>query len=205
MDVAELAPGLWRWTARHPAWRPGAGWPDEAGCVYYEAPAITVLVDPLVPAENEERFWRALDRDVERVGHPVAVLLTAASHERSAGVVAGRYGAAVWAPALAGSATTEELPAGVEQVALAGSGTGEVAFFLPAASALVVGDILGGTDAGLDVIASAAPGDAELLASLERMAALPAELVVPSHGEPVLSGGQTALRGALARYAARDS
>jgi glyoxylase-like metal-dependent hydrolase (beta-lactamase superfamily II) len=162
-----------------------------------------------VPADEEERFWQALDRDVERRGHPVTVLLTAAWHERSAGVVAERYDAPVWAPALGGtqlardSATTEELPVGVEQEPVEGSEAGEVALFLVDAKALVVGDIFSGTPAGLDVIASAAPRDAELLVSLERMAELGAELVLPSHGAPVLEHGAAAIRAALDRYVAR--
>jgi glyoxylase-like metal-dependent hydrolase (beta-lactamase superfamily II) len=209
MDVTELRPGLWRWTARHPEWRPGDDWNADVGCVYYEAPACTVLIDPLVPQEDEGRFWQALDRDVKRRGQPVTVVLTASWHERSAVAMSERYGAMVWAPALGGTqiergaAATAELPLGVEQAPLEGSEAGEVAFFLPEAGALVAGDIFTGSDAGLDVIASAARGDADLLASLERIAALGADLVLPSHGEPVLSGGQAALLGALARFTSR--
>ena len=75
MKGSELAPGLWRWTAPHPNWREGADWEQEVGCVYYEAPDATVLIDPLVPPERE-RFFEALDRDVERRGLPVSILLT---------------------------------------------------------------------------------------------------------------------------------
>ena len=70
MDVTRFADGLWRWTTYYEEWR------DEVGCVYYEAPDAIVLIDPLVPAEPSEkaRFWKALDRDVARVGRPVHVL-----------------------------------------------------------------------------------------------------------------------------------
>src|SRR5919108_611415 len=77
MDVEAIAPGLWRWTTPHPDWTPEQGGPDgweaAVGSVYYEAPAAVVLIDPLVPAETEERerFWRALERDVEAVGRPL--------------------------------------------------------------------------------------------------------------------------------------
>src|SRR5205085_1253679 len=36
--VQEVAPGLWRWTALHPEWKPEEGWDQEVGCVYYEGP-----------------------------------------------------------------------------------------------------------------------------------------------------------------------
>ena len=81
MDVERLADGLWRWTTA------------EAGCVYYEAPDAVVLFDPLLPAGEEEDFFAYLDRDVERLGLPVSILLTAARHERSAPILRERYGA----------------------------------------------------------------------------------------------------------------
>lgn len=81
MDVRQLADGLWRWTA------------GEAGCVYYESPEAVVLIDPLLPGGEEEGFLANLDRDVERLGLPVSILLTDAQHERSAPVLRERYGA----------------------------------------------------------------------------------------------------------------
>src|SRR5438128_1127857 len=62
MDVLMIASGLWRWTAFHPEWK------EDVGCVYYASSEAVVLIDPLVPQEAEERFWNALDRDVERAG-----------------------------------------------------------------------------------------------------------------------------------------
>jgi hypothetical protein len=55
--------------------------------------------DPLVPDDDEERFWAALDRDVERRALPVSVVLTQAAHSRNAGDAAARFGADVWGPA----------------------------------------------------------------------------------------------------------
>jgi hypothetical protein len=81
VDVRQLADGLWRWTA------------GDAACVYYEAPDAVVLVDPLLPAGEEERFLAYLDRDVERIGLPVSILLTDARHTRSAAFLRERYGA----------------------------------------------------------------------------------------------------------------
>ena len=87
MDVRELAPGLWRWTGWHEEWK------QEVGCVYYEHAGEVCLIDPLVPPEDPDRFWAALDRDVERAGGSVHVLLTVFWHARSAGEVVARYGA----------------------------------------------------------------------------------------------------------------
>jgi glyoxylase-like metal-dependent hydrolase (beta-lactamase superfamily II) len=81
MKVEMLAPGLWRWSA------------GEMWCVYYEAPGAIVLIDPVVPEDEEERFWTALDRDVARLGLPVAIVLTA---DLDAGPFVSRYGASVW-------------------------------------------------------------------------------------------------------------
>ena len=90
-----------------PAWTPADGGPDgweqEVGCVYYEAPGAVVLIDPLVPMEDRDRFFRALDRDVERAGLPVRVLVTVDEHKRSSAELAERYGG-----------TVGELPEGVE-------------------------------------------------------------------------------------------
>jgi len=79
VDVEQLAQGLWRWTTQ------------EVGCVYYEAPDAVVLFDPLVPAGEEEQFLPYLDRDVERLGLPVSILLTDARDERSAPFLRERY------------------------------------------------------------------------------------------------------------------
>jgi len=98
MDVRELRPGLWRWTAAHPEWEHAEHWGPEVGSVYAELPEVLVMVDPLVALDDEDRFWEALDRDVERVGKPVHVLLTVHWHERSVAAVLERYKATLWRP-----------------------------------------------------------------------------------------------------------
>ena len=110
MDVRQLADGLWRWTT------------PETGSVYYEAPAAVVLFDPLVPAGEEEKFLAYLDRDVERLGLPVSILLTDARHERSSPFLRERYRADDHVPA-----TVEVYP--VEE---------QVAYFIRPHRALVV-------------------------------------------------------------------
>jgi glyoxylase-like metal-dependent hydrolase (beta-lactamase superfamily II) len=200
MNVQELRPGLWRWTALHPEWEHAENWGPEVGSVYAELPDSLVMVDPLIPADEEETFWSALDRDVERLGLPVHVLLTVHWHERSVATVLERYKATLWRPEEKG-----ELPTGVHAEVVRGSDWVEALFFLEPHRALVAGDLLVGADGGVQLPVHWFPkGEREwaeqnLKPELrERLSALPVELVIVSHGEPVLENGADALRRALA-------
>jgi hypothetical protein len=191
VDVQQLADGLWRWSALHPdaADWPGFGppVPPEVGCVYYEAPDAVVLVDPLVPAGEEDDFLAHLDHDVERLGLPVSILLTAAWHDRSSALLRDRYGA------------TDRIPASVEAYPLEGAPEEQLAFFIRPHQALVVAEILvGDGQGGLALAPSPALADpAALERSLQAIVQLPVELVLVSHGEPVLEGGRDAIELAL--------
>jgi glyoxylase-like metal-dependent hydrolase (beta-lactamase superfamily II) len=187
VTVTELAPGLWRWTAPHPDWKEGDDWEQEVGCVYYEAAAATVLIDPLVPPERE-RFFEALDRDVERRGLPLEILLTCPWHVRSAAELTERYAAG------------ETAPAGVEPVLVLAE-IEETVWWLAEARTIVVGDVLLGAPDGVRVCpdswleGEASP--ASIRDALRRLLELPVERVLVSHGEPVLEGGRAALERAL--------
>jgi hypothetical protein len=141
-----------------------------------------------VPADEPKRFWRALDRDVEQAGKPVAVLLTVHWHGRSADEIAARYGA------------RREPPAGVEVFPVE-RGYEEVVFWLPEHRALVAGDaLLGADDGGVRLCPPSwrtKTDDAVFRSSLERLLELPVERVLVSHGEPVLENGRDALARAL--------
>jgi glyoxylase-like metal-dependent hydrolase (beta-lactamase superfamily II) len=201
MDVRELRPGLWRWTAAHPEWEHAEHWGPEVGSVYAELTDALVMVDPLVPQDEEDRFWEALDRDVERVGKPVHVLLTVHWHERSVAAVLDRYKATLWRPEEKG-----ELPAGVHAEVVKGSDWVEALFFLEPHRALIAGDLLiGKAGGGVELPVGWFPkgeqdwAEQELKPELrKRLAELPVELVVVSHGEPVLEDGAAALERALA-------
>jgi hypothetical protein len=199
MEVRELRPGLWRWTASHPEWNHAENWGPDVGSVFAELPDALVLIDPLVPDDEEESFWSELDRDIERVGRPVHVLLTVHWHERSVAAVLGRYGAKFWRPE-----ETGDLPAGVRAEVIKGSDWVEAMFFLEPHRALVIGDLLIGKDGGIELPVSWFPkgeqdwAREELKPMLrERLGALPVELVLVSHGEPVLENGAAALDRAL--------
>jgi glyoxylase-like metal-dependent hydrolase (beta-lactamase superfamily II) len=201
MDVRELRPGLWRWTAAHPEWEHAEHWGPEVGSVYAELPDALVMVDPLVPQDEEDRFWEALDRDVERVGKPVHVLLTVHWHERSVAAVLDRYKATLWRPEEKGT-----LPAGVHAEVVKGSDWVEALFFLEPHRALIAGDLLiGRAGGGIELPVGWFPKGEQDWAKQElkpelrkRLAELPVELVVVSHGDPVLEDGAAALERALA-------
>src|SRR5436190_9043874 len=95
--LEEIAPGLWRWTVLHPEWRPDAApetpadWPCEVGCLLCETSEATVLIDPLLPPDDQG-FLDALDGRISRRGRPVAVLTTIGFHRRSRDELAARYG-----------------------------------------------------------------------------------------------------------------
>jgi glyoxylase-like metal-dependent hydrolase (beta-lactamase superfamily II) len=199
MDVRELRPGLWRWTGSHPEWDHAESWGPEVGSVYAELDDAVVVVDPLVPAEDEDRLWSALDRDIERSGRPLHVLLTVHWHERSVAAVLDRYHAQLWRPEEKG-----ELPKGVHPEVVKGSDWTEALFFLEPHRALVAGDLLIGKDGGIAMPVAWFPKDEREWAETElkpdlrrRLAALPIELVLVSHGEPVLENGAAALQKAL--------
>jgi glyoxylase-like metal-dependent hydrolase (beta-lactamase superfamily II) len=193
MEIRQIAPGLRYWTAPHPEWRGATGWPEDVGCVYYEASDAIALIDPLLPEGEGDEFWAMLDAAIEGSGRPVAVLLTAPWHERSAPVVAERYGAAVWV-----CASPKILPAGVEVFVPAGSSEGQVAFFLRPHQALVVGEFFMGANGGLRVCPSPALFDKDAFdQSLRTLLNLPIEYVLVSHGEPVLQDGGRRIAEAL--------
>jgi len=200
--LVELAPGLHRWTARHPDAEPSpdpgtpADWGPDVACVAYEAPDALVLVDPLVP-EDRADLLDALDALVRRHGRRVAILTTLQFHRRSRDELAARYHAST-------SRARATLPEGVETVQI--KGAGETMVWLPEPRALVPGDrLLGAEGGGLRLCPDSwiryLPSGmraSELREALEPLLALPVELVLVSHGEPVLRGGRDAIARALA-------
>lgn len=209
MDVIEIAPGLWRWTGHHEEWR------EDVGSVYCETEDGIVLVDPIVPPEESDRFWRALDRDVRKVDAPVHVLVTVLWHTRSTAAMVERYDARVWAPSRARAAVARRagvvtdpfrlgdvLPGGFEAFPTVRGG--EVVYWIPRHSALVPGDVLLGDGAGGIQMCPEPwlPGTkrhADLAESLRPLLDLAIERVLLSHGDPVLSRGKDALARALNR------
>jgi hypothetical protein len=182
---------LWRWALTHPEWEPPeqedspADWPAEVGCVAYETPDTLVLIDPLVVDGDHA----ALDEHAA-AAESVAILVTVKWHERSRAALTRRYDASV------------TLPEGVEAFEIPGAG--ETIFWIPEHGALVPGDrILGDRPPGLRMCPESwlrhlgGYTQEDLRAGLRPLLDLPLEMVLVSHGEPVLRDGRAALERAL--------
>jgi hypothetical protein len=195
LDAAQIVPGLWRWTAPHPAWEPGAepesvgDWPEEVGSVLFESrEGLAVFVDPQLPRDPEP-FWAWADAHVGE--RPVHVVSTVRWHERSRDALAARYAAA------------DEAPGDVELLPF--PRLGETIVWLPEQQALVPGDrIIGAPGGALRLCPQSwlgfgpeRPTVDEMRGLLRPLADLPVERVLVSHGEPVLAGAREALRSAL--------
>lgn len=208
MELQEISPGLRYWTAPHPHWKGAVDWPEDVACVYYEAADALVLIDPLLPRGEEASFIGALDRDVERLERPVAVLLTAPWHRRDAASIAERYGTVVWAhPAaqarLPFKTRSGLLPDGIEIFSPGGVWEGDVAFYLRPHCALVVAEFLMGVDGGLRILPSPALQDqATFETSLRTLLDWPIDHVLVSHGDPVIGGGERRINEAIRVFAA---
>jgi glyoxylase-like metal-dependent hydrolase (beta-lactamase superfamily II) len=205
MDVVRITPRLWRWTGYHEEWK------EDVGCVYHETKDGIVLIDPLVPPEEPDRFLSTLDREV--AGQPVHVLVTIFWHTRSSAALVERYGARVWAPTTSRAAVArragvvtdafrpgDALPGGVQAFRTARST--EVVYWIPRQAALVPGDVLlGDGNGGVRMCPESwLPGTTkhgDLAASLAPLLELPIKRILVSHGEPVLENGRAALAVAL--------
>jgi hypothetical protein len=137
-----------------------------------------------------------VDELVRRHGKPVIILTTLQFHRRSRDELAARYGAST-------SRAKKNLPEGVETIQI--HGAGETMVWLPERAALIPGDrLLGGDRGGLRLcpqswlryLPSKMSQD-QLRRALQPLLELPVEMVLVSHGEPVLSGGREALVQAL--------
>lgn len=202
---------MWRWTGVHPQWEPepADALPRDVGCVYYEAEDAVVLIDPLVPPEDRDRFLEALDRDVERARRPVAILLTCPWHARSSVELAERYGGGIWMHGEDERQPIEDarqfsfgdtMPGGVAP--FDAHFHGEALLWIPAHRALVSGDLLGAPRGGRLRIAPdqwlpEEERGGRIRESLRFLLDLPVERVFVGHGDPVLEGAREALAGAL--------
>lgn len=201
---AEVVPGLRAWTRHYDEWK------DDVSCFAVEREGALVLIDPLLDGDDDRRALTEL-----AAGRELHVVLTVHWHARSAGgVLADHRGARVWANSRARAAVArrapvtdlfrpgDPLPAGL--VAIAARPRTEVVLWDPESRALIVGDALvaDGPPAQLRTCKPswlpASTSAADLRAALQPLLDLPVELVLPSHGPPILSDAKAQLAWALA-------
>jgi glyoxylase-like metal-dependent hydrolase (beta-lactamase superfamily II) len=193
--LTEVAPGLRRWTAWHEEWR------QEVGSLAVQTSSGLALIDPIDPPPEVRR--------------PEHILITVAWHARSAGAIDAKH---LWAPARAvrrlknrGVDVTDafepgdELPGGLQAHATAREG--EVVYWLPDQRSVAVGDVLLG--AGAKPHATSEPlrlcperwldgkKHRDLKKSLRPLLELSLLRILPSHGDPVVSGAKDLLAALL--------
>ena len=185
--IEEIRPNLKRWAGPHPEFNPVGDDLDrsyrDVASVLFSGEDALVLIDPLVPDE----LWPELDAEVEKSGKPVVVVTTIYFHERSRDAIVRRYGAGLDAEV-----------AGVR--AFSAERADEIALWLDEPRALVFGDAILGDQAGglrLTPWAKDAEGLESTRTALLKLLELPAEIALPSHGDPVLSNAREVLARAL--------
>jgi hypothetical protein len=209
--VEQIADGIWRWTARHPEWHPGA-WGAEVASYALPGDGRTILIDPLAP-EGDEDFWDRLDGIAAR---PVIVLITIGYHVRSAEAVCTRYpGTAVWGhrnarARLSDRSVFHELapgttPPGVRAYHIGRPRRTELPVLVESHAALAFGDAIVGTGAGLRMWCNDPVDERRRRFYAERfgpsvapIAEEPFDHVLVTHGPAAVGHGRDALQAAIA-------
>jgi hypothetical protein len=209
-----LTKGLWRWTARHPEWHPGA-FGAEVASFAAQAREDTLLIDPLLPSEPEP----VLDLIERILGARLSILITIPYHVRSSEHVRKRFRAdaetTIWGhPAAAkrlarkagfrAIAPGEALPGGVSAYAVGRPRRYETPLLVPSHRAVVFGDAVAEVDGRLRVWSGERVDERverfyreRFNPTLEPLLELDFERVLPTHGQPVMEDGKRALRAAL--------
>ncbi len=219
----ELATGIYRWTAPHPEWRPAV---EEVQSYALVVGAALLLVDPLLPAEEDERRSPLL-AELELLAAAatrVELLVTIPYHTRSAEVLYQRFAAQrptrIWGHENVRKRLRQETPLEVVPVGAAGTAApiaGEAAeaytighprrsehpVYVPSLRAVVFGDAVVGAEGGLRFWnQSSGTGEAwyrDVFApTLAPLVERPVEHVLVTHGPPVVGDGQRALALCLA-------
>jgi hypothetical protein len=200
-EVRDVAPGLWIWRVRHPAWTPETDWEPLVTSTCVESGGEVALLDPLAPPEDATEAWERLD-----ARPPTLVVVLKPDHVRDVDLFVRRYGARAFGPALfwpddvpetelEAIEPGNELPGGLV-AQYDGRGRNETPLWLPQQRALVFADAL--TAPGGELRVWATPWHEErALPALRALLGLPFEHVIVAHGEPVHD--RAAYKVALAR------
>ncbi len=201
--MEEIRPGLSTWTAPHPSWTPEEGgpegWEQEVRSYALDAGDALVLFDPLVSASEVEEL---------AAGRPVVILLTCHWHRRSSAELVEALGAVVHAPAtevrdiglpVAPFEVGEDLPGDVEPQP--GGYSDECTLWIREHAALVTGDVFLAGERGFRVQPDSWLAEGlsheELRERLQPLLELPVELLLPTHGDPILEDAHETLESAL--------
>jgi hypothetical protein len=209
-----ITKGLWRWTARHPEWHPGE-FGAEVACFAAQAGDTTLLIDPLLPPEPGP----VLEAIEGTLTNRLAILITIPYHVRSSEELWRRYknhaettihGHRAAADRLKNTPAFREiepgvpLPGGVTAHTIGKPRRHEMPLHVPSHDALVFGDAVAETDGRLVVWATDKVDNKverfyrdKFNPTLEPLLELPFDAVLPTHGQPVLTGGKEALKKAL--------
>jgi glyoxylase-like metal-dependent hydrolase (beta-lactamase superfamily II) len=208
--VEEIGRGLWRLPLRSLTLPPF----DHTNAYLVAAGGEAVLVDP---GAGDAEALAAVRGTLERAGAQTlkAILLTHTHPDHVAGLGAvraafGRPLVLVHPLELGRIAEAEALGAGrvqvgelsIEAIHSPGHSPGHLSFHLPALATALVGDVLAGE--GTTWVGVPEGNMRDYLASLERLASLPLELIGPGHG-PLIRAPQAKLAEVKAHRLAREA
>jgi hypothetical protein len=187
-EIRDVAPGLWLWRLRHPAWEEGNDWEPYVTSTCVESGGEVLLLDPLAPPPDDP-VWARLD-----ARPPTVVAILKPDHVRDVDLFVRRYGACAYGPRLfwpddipetelTGIDPGDELP-GRLRALYDGRGRLETPLWLPEQRALVFADALTYADGALRVW-STPWHEQRVLPALRALLDLPFEHVIISHGEPL--------------------
>jgi hypothetical protein len=185
--VHDVAPGLWIWRQRHPAWRAGLDWPQTVNSTCVESGGEVAVLDPLAPAEGSE-VWERLDAKP-----PTMAVVLKPDHVRDVDLFVQRYEARAFGPWLffAGDAPETkleeiepgmELPGGIRALFDA-RWRNETPLWLPEQKALVFADALTAPEGELRIWNTRQLDRAREV--YREYLELPFEHVIVAHGEPL--------------------
>jgi hypothetical protein len=213
----ELAPGILTWAAPHPEYRPRAEEVESYALVTGEA---LLLVDPLVPAENERAapVLAELDR-LAAAAARVELLVTIPYHTRSAESLHDRFApqrpTRIWGHANVRTRLRPETPLDVVPMGAAGTAApiaggavlaytigrprrSEHPMYVPSLRAVAFGDAVVGTPAGLRLWNQSSGTGTDwyrdvFAPTLAPIVAQPPAYVLVTHGPPAVGDGEQAL------------
>lgn len=196
MRTLEVAPGIRRWSVHDDR----IGGEDSEAYAVVDDDGVVVLIDPLPLADSA----------LERLGDLTAIVLTAGNHQRSSWRLRRKLGIPVWAPVDAHGLRAQPdytyesgdtVPGGF--IAIHTPGPTDAMYSLwrvHPRGVVFLSDLLYRTRSGrLRFVPSEYQEAPERTrASVRRLLDnLPMDIVCPSHGRPVVGGGEEAVRRAL--------